>query len=295
MQNRRQHQPAVLGFLQEHFPNQSWELSLPHGHGNETYIARSDQRVFFIKLGVPIARYQAVASIGLTPGVIAAGILGDGSSILVQDYLPGRNPSRQDYREQLEQFAEAIHCLHNSSGVRQTLAKPPFADYRTAGLVVLDRLEQKWSFYKPQVPETADFVDQSLEHLRRQVVEFQGGGLVASHNDICNANWILTPQGRLYLVDLEAMSLDDPALDVGATLWWYYPPELRERFLVWAGYPLEEGFRQRMQVRMTMHCLHILLPRPGSFDAFNPAGFSEALVDFRAILAGRENPQGYEY
>lgn len=294
MQNRRQHHPAVLGFLREHFPSQSWELSLPHGRGNETYVARSDQRVFFIKLGVPVARYKAVASIDLTPTVIAAGTLRDGTSILVQAYLPDRNPARQDYREHLEQFAEAIHCLHASPGVRQTLGKPSFADYRAAGLVALDCLEQKWGFYKTQVPEAADFVDQSLERLRRQVVEFQGGGLVASHNDICNANWILTPEGRLYLVDLEAMSLDDPALDVGATLWWYYPPELRERFLVRAGYPVEEGFRQRMQVRMAMHCLHILLPRPGSFDAFDPGSFIEDLVDFRAVLAGRENPQGYE-
>ena len=49
-----------------------------------------------------------------------------------------------------------------------------------------------------------------------------------------------------------------------------------------------------MQVRMAMHCLHILLPREGSFDRFDAASFPEDLVDFRAAFAGEENPQGYE-
>jgi thiamine kinase-like enzyme len=83
-----------------------------------------------------------------------------------------------------------------------------------------------------------------------------------SHNDICNANWLLTPQGRLYLIDLELMSLDDPAVDIGATLWWYYPPELRRRFLEVVGYADDESFRIRMRVRMAMHCL--ISPRRGA-------------------------------
>ena len=129
--------------------------------------------------------------------------------------------------------------------------------------------------------------------LTNQSEQFVGAGLVASHNDICNANWLLTPTGDLYLVDLDTLSLDDPALDLGATLWWYYPPELRPRFLAAAGYPDSPGLRQRMRARMALHCLSILRPRPGSFDRFDPHAFAGRLVDFRAALAGEENPQGY--
>lgn len=43
-----------------------------------------------------------------------------------------------------------------------------------------------------------------------------------------------------------------------------------------------------------MHCLHITLPREQGFDEFDPASYAEALTDFRAVLAGDENPQGYE-
>ncbi len=133
--------------------------------------------------------------------------------------------------------------------------------YREAGLGVLADIQSRWERHKPQVPEVAGFVDESLDLLRRQVMEFKGAGLVASHNDICNGNWLLGEDGALYLIDLDSMSLDDPALDLGATLWWYYPPGLREEFLHQAGYSGDPEFERRMQVRMAMHCLHILLPR----------------------------------
>ena len=84
MPNRKQHQREVLAFLQKHFSYQSWEFSQPSGWGNETYFAHSGSQNYFIKLGAQIHRYQAVASIGLTAQVLAAGVLGDGISIIVQ-------------------------------------------------------------------------------------------------------------------------------------------------------------------------------------------------------------------
>jgi thiamine kinase-like enzyme len=159
---------------------------------------------------------------------------------------------------------------------------------------VATRIQQRWERYKIQVPEVADFIDESLADLAQHVQSFLGTGLVASHNDICNANWLVSPKGQLYLIDLESMTLDDPACDIGATLWWYYPPELRKRFLEIVGYPSDEPFRERMRVRMAMHCLSILLPREMSFDGFDSEAFADSLTDFRAILAGRENPQGYD-
>jgi hypothetical protein len=89
------------------------------------------------------------------------------------------------------------------------------------------------------------------------------------------------------------MSRDDPALDMGALLWWYYPPEMRGHFLELAGYSYDDEFKRRMRVRMALHCLNILLPREQSFDDFEPDLFAESLIDFRAVLDGYENPQGY--
>jgi len=293
MQDRQLHRQEVESFLHEHIGGAGWELTLPHGWGHETYYARSSAGECFIKLGARIPIYQAVAALDLTPEVIAAGRLEDGTSILVQAYVDGRTPTRRDYRTYLEQFAAVIRTVHHSPEVQQVLGGVSGDTYRAIGLETLAHIRGRWQRYRSQVPQSAEFVDDALAQLAQLVDGFQGAGLVASHNDICNANWLITPGGRLYLIDLDSMALEDPALDTGATLWWYYPPGLRRRFLEISGYPYDDAFRQRMRTRMAIHCLHILLPRQHSFDRFDPAAFPQALVDFRAALAGEENPQGY--
>jgi thiamine kinase-like enzyme len=293
MLDRKQHQQEVQGFLQSHFFGNHWEFALPNGSGNETYFAHGNEHSYFVKLGVQLARYRAMASLGLTPQVIASGNLEDGTSILIQPYIIGRKPSRKDYRIRLKQIALIINKTHHSTEIKRILPEVASDLYRAVGLESLTRIQQRWELYKMQVPQAADFVDESLADLAQHVQSFLGTGLVASHNDICNANWLVSPDGQLYLIDLESMTLDDPACDIGATLWWYYPPELRQQFLEIVGYASDEPFRERMRVRMAMHCLSILLPREKSFDGFDPEAFAASLTDFRAILAGRENPQGY--
>jgi thiamine kinase-like enzyme len=294
MQNRQQHQQEALAFLNKNISGESWEFSLPHGWGNETYYARGGTQACFVKLGVQPARYQVMGSIGLTPPVLATGVLADGTTIIVQLLIDGRKPSRKDYREQLEQFAMAIKTFHHNLELQRTLPPTTSGAFSGMGLETVNLLKQKWALYRAQVPEVSSFIDDSLEKLGETSRRFHGQGLVASHNDICNMNWLLSAEGRLYLLDLESMSLDDPALDVGATLWWYYPPELRGQFLEQAGYAGDPEFEQRMQIRMALHCLNILLPREDSFDEFEAASFADDLTDFKAALAGEENPQGYD-
>ncbi len=205
----------------------------------------------------------------------------------------GSNPTRKDYRIHLDQFASIIDRAHHSLAVQQTLPAAAAQDYHSVGMEALNRLHQRWLVFRSQLPGVASFIDESLAYLAGQIDSFSGAGLVASHNDICNANWLLAPGGRLYLTDLESMSMDDPAVDIGATLWWYYPPALRRQFLEIVGYADDEQFEFRMRIRMALHCLAITLPRVQSFDHFDAEAYAASLTDFRAILANQENPQGY--
>ena len=294
MLNRKEHQLEVRTFLQDHFSQDDWNFSLPHGNGKESYFVQGNGQQYFVKIDVQTERYLAMAEIGLTPPVIFHGQLEDGETVIVQSFIEGREPSRKDYHERMNDVAEVIYKLHNSPQLKEVLEVVSSDFYKDAGLLALDRIHQKWERYKAQVPSATGFVDASLGQLERQVYQFTGEGLVASHGDICNANWIFASDGKIYIFDFDMMKMDDSALDMGALLWWYYPPELRGSFLEMAGHRYDDAFKLRMQVRMAMHCLDILLPRENSFDQFKPESFNEALEDFKAVLNGQENPQGYE-
>ena len=71
MLDRQQHLQEVKSFLQKRFSTRHWEITLPRGWGNESYFAHGSGQSYFIKLGVQIARYQAMSAIGLTPQVQA--------------------------------------------------------------------------------------------------------------------------------------------------------------------------------------------------------------------------------
>jgi thiamine kinase-like enzyme len=293
MPDRREHQQNVHAFLQKHFSIDDWRFSLPHGTGMESYFAKGNGQSYFVKVGVQVERYLAMAEIGLTPPILIHSQLDNGLSIIVQPFVAGQKPSRADYQNQLMEVAGLIRTMHHHPRANEFFQGTASDLYKDAGLRALNRLHQKWERYKGQVPMVAEFVNKSFEYLADQINMFLGEGLVISHGDICNANWLFASDGKIYVLDFESLSIDDPALDIGALLWWYYPSELRGRFMDIAGYPYDDQFKFRMRVRMAMHCLDITLPRERSFDKFEPDSYGESLRDFRAILNGDENPEGY--
>lgn len=292
---RDQHEQAVVSFLRQQVANLDWQISHPpHGTGQETYFANGQNQELFIKLGGWVELYRVAAQLGLAPPVIASGCLADGTSILVQQRIHGHTPTRREFQCHLRQFASHLRTLHQSAQLQDLLPQRSSSQYQAVGLEMLAQVEQRWQMCASGVPAAAaGYVNEKIDYLRDRMAQFQGGGLVASHSDPCNANWLVSDEERVYLLDFESMQMDDPALDLGAILWWYYPPELRSEFLAAAGCPDDADFRERMRIRMAVHNLHILLPRPNSFDRFQPQNFAADLVDFRAVVEGSENPQGY--
>jgi thiamine kinase-like enzyme len=294
--SRKSHMSDVFAFLCENFPGKEWKISLPqHGSGQESFFAETDKLAFFVKLGVQVERYRVMFELGLSPRLVTTGSLADGTNLIIQEKVIGRHPSRKDFHCHLDQFAHAIGTTHRCENLKALLPQKISNRYIDACLESLSQIEKRWAFYKPLVkPACAVFVDEGIEYLREEIIQIQGAGLVASHNDVCDGNWLVSSDGKVYLIDYEDMSLGDPALDIGAILWWYYPPNLRAKFLEIAGYMNNADFLNRMRIRMAVHCLNIILPRENSFDHFDAGSFDESLDDFRAVLDGQDNPQGYD-
>ena len=190
---RDQHKLEVLSFLKKNVAKIEWEIRLPpHGTGQETYFANNNRQSFFIKLGAQTERYQVMSELGLAPQVIIVGRLHDGTSILVQAQITGQKPTRKDFHCYLAQFAESIRKIHHSENLKQLLPKRSSHQHKEMGLEVLAALEKRWEKHKTKVPASRAYVDQKIQYLKNQVSQFEEGGLVASHNDICNGNWLVS-------------------------------------------------------------------------------------------------------
>jgi thiamine kinase-like enzyme len=288
------HRTEVSAFLEKVLWKGKWALTIPYqGTGHETYYARSEGHSLFVKLGAQIERYQVISALGLCPRVIEVGTLEDGTTILIQKKIDARRPSRQDFHIHLSRFAEIIGKTHRCEELKRVLPDRGSNSYKTVALDMLSEIIVRWNQHKSKAPTAAGFIDESISRLSAHIQQFRDCGLVASHNDICNANWLVTDEGNIYLIDFESMSQDDPALDLGAFLWWYYPPKFYPEFLKIAGYENDDLFRQRMRIRLAVHCLNIMLPRENSFDIFKTETFEDFLEDFRAVMAGQENPKRY--
>ncbi|MFK7800826.1 MAG: phosphotransferase family protein [Anaerolineae bacterium] len=234
-----------------------------------------------------------MAAAQLTPPILATHTLPSGQSLLIQQKVDGQTPSRQDFQTHLKTFAAVLHQTHQNEDLKKLLLPNEPHSHKYLAQTAFNHVAGKWRDYRPQLHDLADKVDRELARLREEIKTIEGEGVVASHNDSCNDNWLITGANEVFLIDLDSMTLDDPAVDLGALLWWYYPPEMRGRFLVQMGYQYDDQLKKRMRIRMSIHCLNILLPRENSFDQFDPNGFASQIVDFFAVANGNKNPQGY--
>ena len=295
MQNRYRHEHEVVSFLQRSLTGSRWRIGPPRwGRGRETYVASGDRGSYFVKLGARPEPYLAMSACDLTPPILGSGTLTDGTTILIQPYLAARAPSWGDFALRLDEFANVVRKMQCDPRVHEAVAHATSPRHRDLAESAFGRLTARWLSNRDLLPrEATERVDNALAGLWGEIQEISGSGVVAAHNDICDANWLITAAGKIYLVDLDEMAMDDPAQDLGALLWWYYPPELRARFLKAVGWHADGRLARRMRVRMAMHCLSILLPREHSFDELDAAAFPRRLVDFESVLAGADNPRGY--
>lgn len=288
------HQAVITRFLGELHPQATWRLRSPSaGTQRESYFASSQHGVYFVKINANIAVYEIAAALGITPPIVASGLVADDATILVQQFIRGTPPVWSTFQNRLSDFAAIINTLHHAPSMRQAASQTQDTLAKTATRAV-QHVIGRWQRYREQVPQLAGEVDMLLSKLASELSGLDEAAPVASHNDLNMSNWIVAESGALHLLDFDMLTLDDPAQDMGMLLWWYYPPALRSRFLELAGHEDSDVFRERMRLRMTLHSLSILLPREDSFDQFDGTRFAQRFGDVRAVYAGKENPRGYD-
>ncbi len=211
-----------------------WRLrSMTLGRGDrDKVIAERDGQRYFVKLMWPPGAdaTRAAAEVGLAPRVIASGQLADGRAVVdLSVSLPVRQSAYP--RERAEVRLRDMHL------VADELERSGWPDLGRAQ-VMLQRIREA-SDDLPDVPHA----------------------LVPVHGDPQWANWMLTTDNQLCLVDWDHARLDDPVTDPARLAWWLFEAgRRRHTFIERCGIDVENSVTwQRAEWSVTAYIGHTAL------------------------------------
>jgi hypothetical protein len=249
----------------------AWRLrSMTLGRGDrDKVVAELDGRRYFVKLMWPpgAAATLAAAEVGLAPRVLATSRLADGRAIVVQDFVSGASGADPAVRAWMLAHADDLADLFASlarrcdlqSSLPRRLSDSPRerAEVRVHDMqLVADELRGSgWADLGRAALMLARVRDVSsaLPDVRHV--------LVPVHGDPQWANWLLSFERRLFLVDWDHARLDDPVTDPARLAWWLFPPGPRRRaFIARCGIDVSDSLLwQRAEWSVTAYAGHTAL------------------------------------
>ncbi|WP_302470521.1 phosphotransferase family protein [Vagococcus proximus] len=188
--------------------DKKWTLQPIKGETGQTYLGVSgDEKVFIKRNSSPFL--AALSREGIAPKLIWTKRTGNGDILTAQEWLEGSLLSPDIVGNSREVITIMKH-LHQSDSLKSMLKKVG-GEEQTA----LDFL----SAYVDDLP-TALRTNQYLESVFRYLENYLPEPVEprACHGDPLHHNWLLSEEGRLYLVDWDSSMLADPASDLGTIL-----------------------------------------------------------------------------
>ena len=248
-----------------------WRLrSMTLGRGDrDKVIAERDGQRYFVKLMWPPGAdaTRAAAEVGLAPRVIASGQLADGRAVVVQPFVTGSSGAEPRVRAWMRSHADDLAELFASLArrtdlsvslpVRQSAYPRERAEVRLRDMhLVADELERSgWpDLGRAQV---------MLQRIREASDDLPDvpHALVPVHGDPQWANWMLTTDNQLCLVDWDHARLDDPVTDPARLAWWLFEAgRRRHTFIERCGIDVENSVTwQRAEWSVTAYIGHTAL------------------------------------
>jgi hypothetical protein len=201
-------------------------------------IARHVGRRYFVKLMSAAGGRATLAAgeLGLAPRVVGSGVLADGRSVVVQEFVDGTTgePVRAWMVAHAADLAGFFFALARRADLLETLPAPlpasPLgrADIRLQDMRLLAHAisQSGWR----DLPRA----QRMLQRVREisDALSDTPHALVPRHGDPQLANWIKARDGRLYLVDWDYARLDDPVTDPARLAWWLFDTSADRRAFI---------------------------------------------------------------
>ncbi|RSU09760.1 aminoglycoside phosphotransferase [Vagococcus acidifermentans] len=203
--------------------DKNWRLQPIKGDTGKAYKGtKESDRAFIKRNSTPFL--AALSREGLTPKLLWTKRTGNGDVLTAQEWLDGRQLTPNELRTS-EAAARILHHLHHSDSLRTMLRKMG-GEEKSAFDFLTD--------YSQQLPADIKgnhYLTRVFRFLEDHLPSFHPIYYSACHGDAIHQNWLMSEEGRLYLVDWDYSVLADPALDLGTILGQYVPMAQWESWL----------------------------------------------------------------
>lgn len=233
----------------EQLLGKEWEITPAGGATGDAYVAEYDGRKLFLKRNS--SPFLAVLSAeGIVPKLVWTKRMENGDVITAQQWLNGRELKPHDMES--EQVASLLRKIHRSQDLVEMLkrlGKTPLSPHTM--IHKLRPMLHQWAC-EPLITQAFAWLEQQLPSIRCD--EF-----AVCHGDMNHNNWLLSEDGRLYLIDWDGAVIADPAIDIGMLLYSYIPKEKWEDWLQFYGLELTHDLHLRMKWYTIVQTLYALV------------------------------------
>lgn len=226
-----------------------WELHPIGGDTGQAYMAvRPNERIFLKRNSSPFL--AVLSSEGIAPKLIWTKRAGNGDVLTAQEWLSGRSLTAKEMSS--TEVIDLLKKIHHSPNLLQMFQKIQGEEY-TAQHFIDDYLMNLQSGL-----QTHQFLGEVLAYLQATVPLVSEASKTVCHGDLDRRNFMLSDEGRLYLIDWEMVKLADVVSDLTMILIQYIPVHEWRAWLEQYGFKLSSNLYQRIEWYALMNCLNII-------------------------------------
>lgn len=223
--------------MEEYFGH-DWEIIPAGGATGEAFYAQHEENRYFLKRNTS-PFLASLSAEGIVPKLVWTKRLETGDVFTAQQWLNGRElkPAEMN-QENVAKLLKKIHHSNQLLSMLKRLGKTPLQPVH-----ILQNLHE-------QLDEdhlNHLHVQASLKFLYENMDGVQFERKAVCHCDVNHNNWLLDESNQLYLIDWDGAVVGDPAIDIGALLYWYIPRNEWENWLNLYGLTLDDQLELRMK------------------------------------------------
>ncbi|MGX7069341.1 phosphotransferase family protein [Gemella bergeri] len=218
-------------------------------HYEDDYFFSRDNHNYFIKKNTT-PMIATLSAEGIVPKLRWTKRISNGDVLIAQDFENGRTLKRSDMTD--KRIPKILKKVHTSIKLRKIMQAQGYK--KETALSSLNNLK---SLINSELRKNNNITN-ALNYLENNIPD-DNVRYAPCHTDLNKDNWLLSDNGKLFLVDWEHSILGDPAIDISYILYKYIPQDNWSEWLDIYGEKPTLKYRNRLKWYITFQSLIMIV------------------------------------